>query len=118
MKWYNCGMAEGLETGVTPEMVSWKKPPIPEKEKPLNIKEKAFYVELDSFPQPTQDLIASLSTSFLEADVYNQFKESKGSISSLRKRLIKQGLMQEQVELVLDFFHLPYGKPKTKDESR
>ena len=111
-------MSEGLEAGITHEMASWKKPPFPEAEKPLGIKEKAFYVALDGFPQRTQDFIASLSTSFLEADVYNEFKNSKGSVSSLRKRLKGQGLMQEQVELVLDFFQLPYGKPKTKDESR
>ncbi len=105
-------MAEGLEAHITPDEAFWKKPPIPEKEKPLNLKEKAFYLALDSFPEATQNLIASLSTSFLEADVYNEFKNSKGSISSLRKRLKGQGLMQEQVELVLDFFKLPYESPK------
>ena len=111
-------MPEGLERSIKEKEAFWKKPPIPEKEKPLGVREEAFYLALDSFPERTQGFVASLSASFLEPDVYKEFRGTKGCVSSLRRRLQRQGLRREQAELVLDFFDLPHGKPNIEDESR
>lgn len=73
-----------------------------------------LYKRILVLPPDVQDYVSGLSSLFLEADVYKDFKSDVNKVVSLRKTLIGEGLNEEDVATIMDFFSFS-STPKTLD---
>lgn len=77
-------------------------------------KEERFFRALRTFPSEAQELVTSLSSMFIEPDVYKAFRADPTNISKLQTELKSFGLVDQQVGQVMHFFNLS-SKPKQKE---
>jgi hypothetical protein len=74
--------------------------------------EKSFLSKLNSLPQEVQDLISSLSSSFLENDVKQQFKENPKNIQFVKDTLQEFHLSASDINVVFNILGLNEGSVK------
>jgi len=81
-----------------------------ESEKVEEAEQKIFYENMATFPLKAQEFITDLSSQFIEADVYGEFRENPRNTQDLITELKSLKLEESSIEIVLNFFNLPYEK--------
>jgi len=66
-----------------------------------------FYKTVNTLPEPVQDFISSLSSSFLEEDVHDRFKKDNGLITKLYSRFERSGVPENDISVIMKHFDLP-----------
>lgn len=69
-----------------------------------------FHERLHGFTPEAQEIVSDLSSFCVEPDVHQDYQDNPEKVEVIAVMLKEQGVSEEDVGRVMDFFNLPYSK--------